>query len=164
MVNQSELDLVRFLERQGYDVSYTTDVDTDQHPTELLTHRLVVIAGHDEYQSGAQRTAYENARAAGVNLAFLGGDIGDWQIRYEDNHRTIVEYRSGSADPEPDPALKTDRFVTLSPPRPPCQLLGVQYMGSRSAIHSYATVGNSSHMARGREPGRGVNHPQRGRL
>ena len=31
-----EFPLARFLERYGYDVSYTTDVDTDRNPAELL--------------------------------------------------------------------------------------------------------------------------------
>ena len=41
-----ELPLVHFLEETGYDVSYTTDVDTDRAPGELLRHRLVIVAGH----------------------------------------------------------------------------------------------------------------------
>ena len=44
-----EIQLVRFLEREGYDVSYTTDIDTDANPASLLLHRLVIVAGHDEY-------------------------------------------------------------------------------------------------------------------
>jgi hypothetical protein len=62
-----------------------------------------------------------------VNLAFFGGDIGDWQIRWEDNDRTIVEYRSTTTDPHADAAQKTARFQDLSPPRPQCQLLGTQF-------------------------------------
>ena len=44
-----EIQLVRFLEREGYDVSYQTDIDTDADPGWLLRHRLVMTAGHDEY-------------------------------------------------------------------------------------------------------------------
>ena len=36
-----EIQLVRFLEREGYDVSYATDIDTDANPASLLLHRLV---------------------------------------------------------------------------------------------------------------------------
>ncbi len=122
-----EVPLVHFLEEHGYDVSYTTDVDTDSNPQELLGHRLVIVAGHDEYWTKTMRDAFDRARALGTNLAFLGADIGYWQMRYEDNRRTIVEYRSPSLDPEPDPALKTMRFRALTPPRPECRLEGVQY-------------------------------------
>jgi hypothetical protein len=125
-----EIGLVRYLERNGYDVSYTTDVDTDRKPAELRRHRLVISSGHDEYWSKGTRDAFEAARDHGINLAFLGADIGDWQVRYEDNRRTIVEYRTAAADPIPDPALKTVRFRNLTPPRPECQLLGIGFGGS----------------------------------
>ena len=121
-----ELPLVRFLERYGYDVSYTTDVDTDANPGELLRHRLVMTAGHDEYWTKAIRDAFEQARDGGTNLAFMGANTGFWQIRYDDLDRTLVEYRKTSTDPEPDPALKTTMFRLLTPPRPECQLLGVE--------------------------------------
>ena len=68
----SEYPLVRWLERNGYDVSYTTDVDSDRRPQELLIHKLFVSSGHDEYWSSAQRANVEAARDAGVNLAFFG--------------------------------------------------------------------------------------------
>jgi hypothetical protein len=131
-----EFPLVRFLERYGYDVSYTSDVDIDANPDELLRHRLVVVAGHDEYWTKTLRDAFELARGSGTNLAFMGANTGYWQIRYADNQRTIVEYRNANADPEPDPALKTVRFRDLQPPRPECQLLGIQSGGI--GIRDYA--------------------------
>jgi hypothetical protein len=126
-----EIGLLRFLERNGYDVSYTTDVDTDRSPAELVRHRLVISSGHDEYWSKGMRDAFEAARDSGTNLAFLGADIGDWQIRYEDHRRTIVEYRDAKVDPVTNPALKTVRFRELVPPRPQCELLGISYEGLR---------------------------------
>jgi len=63
---EAEYNLVRFLEREGYDVSYQTDVDTDEHPESLLQHRLVVVAGHDEYWSKVMRDAFDAARDAGT--------------------------------------------------------------------------------------------------
>jgi hypothetical protein len=126
-----EIGLLRFLEREGYDVSYTTDVDTDRNPGELRRHRLVISSGHDEYWSKGMRDAFEAARDRGTNLAFLGADIADWQIRYEANRRTIVEYRDATTDPISDPARKTVRFRELVPPRPQCELLGISFNGLR---------------------------------
>jgi hypothetical protein len=120
-----ELPLVHFLEEHGYDVSYTTDVDTDRDPGELLRHRLVIVAGHDEYWTSKIRDAFDAARAAGTNLMFTGANTGYWQMRYADGGRTIVEYRKAAADPEPDPRLKTVTFRSLG--RPECQLEGVQF-------------------------------------
>lgn len=134
-----EYQLARFMEREGYDVSYTTDVDTDTNPAELTRHRLVIVSGHDEYWSPTIRNAFESARDAGVNLMFLGADIGDWQIRYEDARRTIVEYRDARADPSPDPSAKAIGFRQLVPARPPCSLLGVQYQGGLRSRYASPT-------------------------
>ena len=123
-----EYPLIRFLERNGYDVSYQTDVDTDANPASLLQHRLVITAGHGEYWSKVIRDAFDYARDQGTNLAFLGANTGYWQIRYEDAGRTIVAYKS-RYDPEPDPALKTTMFRDLVPPRYECELLGIQSQG-----------------------------------
>jgi hypothetical protein len=126
--------LVRFLEQAGYDMTYTTDVDTDRSQGELLRHRLVIVDGHDEYWTKGMYDAFDGARTAGVNLVAFGADIASWQNRYEDNDRTIVEYRSATADPEPDPALKTVEFQRLEPPRPQCELFGVEYHGGFDGV------------------------------
>jgi hypothetical protein len=127
----AEYNLVRFLEREGYDVSYQTDVDTDTDPDSLNTHRLVIVAGHDEYWSKRMRDAFDAARDAGTNLAFTGSNAAYWQIRYEDDHRTIVSYKSTS-DPEPDSSLQTVQFQHLVPPRPECELMGVEHLRLRA--------------------------------
>ncbi|MHB8641870.1 MAG: N,N-dimethylformamidase beta subunit family domain-containing protein [Gaiellaceae bacterium] len=120
---------VRFLERSGYDVSYATDLDVDRDPSLLLRHTLIVVAGHGEYWTGRERDAFEAARDAGVNLMFLGANIGYWQVRYEDDRHTIVSYKS-PADPIADPAQKTLLFRALTPPRYECALEGVMHTGS----------------------------------
>src|SRR5262249_17314985 len=57
----SEYPMVRWLERNGYDVSYVSGIDTDRRPQELLEHRVFMSVGHDEYWSGGPRTALEPA-------------------------------------------------------------------------------------------------------
>jgi hypothetical protein len=125
-----EMPLVRFLEKGGYDVSYTTDVDTDRDPGQLLRHRLVIVDGHGEYWSKTIRDALDTARGLGTNLAFLGANTGYWQMRYADDRRTVVEYRLRTLDPEPNPALKTARFRDVG--RPECELEGIEYVRSGS--------------------------------
>jgi len=75
------------------------------------------------------RDGYETALAGGVNLAFLGGNIGVWQVRYAKADRALIEYRSATLDPNPDPALKTVMFGALVSPRPRCTLLGISQGG-----------------------------------
>lgn len=124
-----EYPLVRFLERGGWEVSYATDDDVDADPSILLHHTLDMTAGHSEYWTKAMRDGWEAARAAGVNLAFMGANTGFWQVRYEDGGRTMVGYKY-APDPEPDPTLKTTQFRWLQPARPECQLEGVQFQGA----------------------------------
>ena len=131
---QWEIGLLRFLEREGYDVSYTTDVDTDRNPAELRRHRLVISSGHDEYWSKRMRDAFEAARDAGTNLAFLGADIADWQIRYENDRRTIVKYPKRRGRPGRQPRSQDRRFADLVPPRPECELRGLAYEGLRDPV------------------------------
>jgi SAM-dependent methyltransferase len=122
-----DLQLVRFLEREGYDVAYTTDLDTHREPWGLLGHPLVMTSGHDEYWSGEMRDAFEAVRESGACIACMGANSCYWQARFEDEERTMVMHRHPEADPEPDPARKTVRFRELRPPRPERELWGVQY-------------------------------------
>ena len=122
-----DLQLLRFLEREGFDVAYTTDVDTHREPWSLSGHRVLMTSGHDEYWTREMRDAFERALAEGTNLACMGANTGYWQIRFEDGERTMVEHRTRGGDPEPDLALKTMRFRDLDPPRPECRLFGIQY-------------------------------------
>jgi len=139
-----EYPLVRFLERYGYDVSYTTDVDVDENPTELTRHRLVIVAGHSEYWTRGIFDAYQSARDAGTNLAFLGGNDGYWQIRYADDRRSIVEWRDAGLDPDPDAAEKTVRFRDLVPPRPESELTGLGQGGWRRPAATSPTAGEGT--------------------
>jgi Concanavalin A-like lectin/glucanases superfamily len=142
-----EYPAVRFLEREGYDVSYATNYDLAADPASLLNHRLVVSVGHDEYWTREMRANLQSALDSGVNLAFLGGNDMYWQARYEDSGRTLVEYRDPSLDPVADPALKTTLFRELVPSLPECQLVGVQdlggIVGSNDPPRNYSVVSGS---------------------
>lgn len=128
-----ELPLARFLEHEGYDVSYTTDVDV-QDSTSLLGRKLVIVAGHSEYWTMNERVALESARNAGVNLVFAGANDGYWAIRYGDSSRTIVGYKGqtdwgGLSDPLAGTQAETTKFRDLSVPDPECKLEGVEHGG-----------------------------------
>jgi hypothetical protein len=129
-----ELPLVHYLERNGIDVSYQSDVDTNSNPSSLVQHRLVIVAGHGEYWTKVMFDGFDAARNAGTNVAFMGANAVYWQVRYGPNGRTIVAYKN-SPDPNPDPALKTIRFSELQPPRYECELTGVQHLGGSFSHH-----------------------------
>ena len=122
----AEYPMIRWLERNGFDVSYTTGIDTARRGAELLEHKVFLSVGHDEYWSGAQRTNVEAARAAGVNLAFFSANEVFWKTRWESSidgsssaYRTLVCYKETAANAkiDPDPAWTgTWRDPRFSPP------------------------------------------------
>jgi len=138
----NEYPLVRFLERNGYDVSYLAGVDTDRRGHLLSNHDVFLSVGHDEYWSGAQRANVEAARDAGLNLQFLSGNEVYWRTRYEPSadashtpYRTLVAYKETWDRAKIDPAPEwtgTWRDPRFAPPsqgagRPENALTGTLY-------------------------------------
>jgi len=145
----AEYPMVRWLEANGYDVSYFTGVDADRFggapPGQggIRGHKVYLSVGHDEYWSGNQRKNVEAARDAGVHLAFLSGNEIFWKTRFEDStagspaeYRTLVSYKETHAnakiDPLPDVWTGTWRDPRFSPPadggRPENSLSGTIFM------------------------------------
>jgi PKD repeat protein len=91
---------VFWLEQQGYEVTYTSDVDLDSKPNELLNHKVDLVSGHSEYWSHNEFTNFKAARDAGVNVVSVSANTAYWQTRYENNHRTLVCYKTiqGASD------------------------------------------------------------------
>jgi hypothetical protein len=146
MSTDLELPWVRFLERDGIDVSYQTDVDTDAHPGSLLRHRLVFAIGHDEYWTQRMRRAFDRAQALSTNLMF-GSNSGEWRMRYATGRRTIVEWRDPSIDPIHNRRLDNGFFRTFGEPE--CQLMGVEHQWAAqrnltASPTSYKVVGPTS--------------------
>jgi PKD repeat protein len=94
---------VAWLEQQGYNVTYTDDVAIAQNPSILLGHKVDLISGHSEYWSAATFKAFKAAREAGVSVMSLSANTAYWQVRYENNYRTMVCYKTiqGSSDGNP---------------------------------------------------------------
>ena len=97
----AEYPMVRWLERNGYDLSYFTGVDSDQNGALLTHHKVFMSSGHDEYWSGGQRANVEAAVANGVNSAFFSGNTTYWKTRWENNHRTLVCYKETTEKLDP---------------------------------------------------------------
>ncbi len=146
----AEYPMIRFLESNGYDVSYFTGVDTARFPALILQHKTFVSVGHDEYWSGQARTNVEAARAAGVNLAFFSGNEVYWKTRWEAStdssataYRTLVCYKETWANAKIDPSPQwtgTWRDPRFSPPsdggRPENALTGTIFMADDPATNA----------------------------
>jgi PKD repeat protein len=89
-----DFELLFWLEKQGYDVSYSDDVQVHASPAQLRDHDTVVISGHSEYWSLPQFDGFAAARDAGVNIASFSANTAYWKVRYEDGNRTLVCYKT----------------------------------------------------------------------
>lgn len=136
-----EYNMVRFLEREGYDVSYSTDIDTHESPNGLLQHKAFLSVGHDEYWSWQMRQNVEAARDHGVSLGFFSANTCYWQVRFEPSlasgaeDRTMVSYKNSAEnrDPVSIDADPTNNYLATSiwrdPPlnRPENTMIGVMF-------------------------------------
>jgi SAM-dependent methyltransferase len=82
--------LARFLEREGVDVEYTTDIDIDREPWKLELHRMVIVSGATEYWTLQMRDAFRRARAAGVAIVSIGPSTDRRRVELHDDRRTLV--------------------------------------------------------------------------
>ncbi|MFN8061346.1 MAG: DUF6605 domain-containing protein [Vicinamibacterales bacterium] len=102
----AEYPMVRWLEANGYDVTYAAGADTDRRGALLANHRVFLSAGHDAYWTAAQRANVEAARAAGVHLGFFGGNIATWKTRWAAGLASDAgAYRTLVLDRDRSPAL-----------------------------------------------------------
>jgi hypothetical protein len=150
----AEVSMVRWLEANGYNVSYISGIDTDRSGSLLLNHKAFLSVGHDEYWSGTQRANVEAARNAGVHLAFFSGNEVFWKTRWENSidgsntsYRTLVCYKETHANAKIDPTSTwtgTWRDPRFSPPsdggRPENGLTGTIFMNNDTGTSYAITV------------------------
>lgn len=75
-----EFPLAFWLEREGYDVTYISNVDTHADGAGLLRTKAFLSVGHDEYWTHQMFDNVMKARDAGVSLMFLSGNSVDGTV------------------------------------------------------------------------------------
>ena len=135
-----EYPMVRFLERNGYSMSYTSSVDTHRRGNLLGQHKLFISSGHDEYWSMSMRNNVSSARDAGLNLAFFSGNEVFWKTRWADStigtgtqDRTMISYKDTHFTERQDPVEWTGtwrdpRFTTAAENTPENSLTGQSFV------------------------------------
>jgi hypothetical protein len=120
----AEYQMVRFLEENGYDVSYTNEANVDQNGALLKNHKAFISSAHDEYWSPGQRANVTAARDAGVNLAFFSGNEAYWKTRWASSStdlstpdRTLTTYKETHFDAPTDPQDPSTWTGTWADPR-----------------------------------------------
>lgn len=95
----AESTFLRWMEDNGLTAEVCTGVDLHAGLIPLDRYTLLLSVGHDEYWSKEMRDAVEGFVGAGGNLAFFSANTCWWQIRLEDDNRTMVCYKCASEDP-----------------------------------------------------------------
>lgn len=153
-----EYKFVYWAESQGYDLTYTTDVDTDTNVNPLTNHKAFLSVGHDEYWSAGMRNNVQNAINAGVNVGFFSANAMYWQIRFEPDtagnpDRVEVGYKDFATDPNsgagPDPMWNVNNAIVTTNWRadpvnlPENGLIGVMFEDQDNQSYPYV-VQNSA--------------------
>ena len=124
---------MRFLERYGYPVAYTTIDSIDREPAQVRGARALIDIGHSEYWSAADALAFRRARDRGTSLIFISSDTMAWRVRFsaatgassqagQAGHR-IIAYKQWAAR-DPDRAAPSGPFPLGGAP-----LAGSSYNG-----------------------------------
>lgn len=129
-----DYNFIRWLESQGYDVSYATSIDLQENAGLLNAHKIFLSPWHDEYYSAGMRAAVTNFRDSGKHLAYAGANSVYWQIRFEPSssgnpNRVVVGYKDTRTDPmqATNPSLTTGLWRDAPVSQPESALLGSMY-------------------------------------
>lgn len=127
---RTELALVTWLERLGYDVAYSDDASIGRHAPSLPRHRAIVIGQHSEYWDDAARRAVETALSQGVSVCSLSSNTCFWKVRYDEGGRRLVCYKTiENGDAAQDPVEPTTLWRDPAVGDPENALFGVMYIG-----------------------------------
>ena len=152
-----ELQMIRFLEREGFDVKYATNIDTHLVTPDNWKAKAFLSVGHDEYWSWEMRSNVEQARELGINIAFFSANTCYRQIRLEPSpltkaaNRTIVCFKDNTVDPMAKSTtqkhLATSYWREAPTSRPEDMLMGVQYDEQCFPSSGDIVVSNATHWA-----------------
>ena len=106
----AEYQMVRWMEENGYDVSYTSDSQLDSAASLIRNHKIFISSGHDEYWSENEYQNLKAAAAAGVNEAYFSGNEMFWKTRWANSsdgtntpYRTLISYKETHFNAPTDP-------------------------------------------------------------
>src|SRR4029079_15878879 len=116
------LPAVRWLEANGYDVGYVSDMDLADSAADLPGTHALLFVGHDEYWTWNEFDRVQALRDAGAHLASFSGDNADWNIRLTPGTvtgrraetPTCYKFQPDPAAPVPDETATQLRDPTIA--------------------------------------------------
>jgi hypothetical protein len=93
---------IAWLEQNGYQIDYATDLDLHSDPNLLAPYSLVLSVGHDEYWTKGMRDQAEAFIRNGGNFAFFSGNTCWWVVEFDGNFRfqRAANWWNGANRPE----------------------------------------------------------------
>ena len=113
-----EINMVRWLERQGHDVSYATSVDTHRDRAILSGHRALLTAGRDAYWTADTHAHVADAVRGGMSLGLFAARAGEITVRLEPGvalgavDRALALESTAGAVPAQSATVEADAVVT----------------------------------------------------
>ncbi|MGE5436977.1 MAG: N,N-dimethylformamidase beta subunit family domain-containing protein, partial [Syntrophothermus sp.] len=121
-------------------IEVCADYDLDKYLTLASNYDVVVFTGHNEYWSHKKRTQIENYINNGGKVIALSGNICWWQIRYENDYKTVVCYKNRINDPYNG---VIDSLVTVNWVDPPLNKPEARFLGSSFAAGGFVNNGTT---------------------
>ena len=148
--------MIRFLESQGYNITYVASTDLEVNPNVFNGRRIFLSNWHDEYWSKTMRDRLILMRDSGKHLAFFDSNNILWQIRFETStggaaNRVIVCYKDDpDVGPPQDPIVATNPSLDttqwrVSPvTQPENALQGIMFESGSTGTAGVAAAPNTS--------------------
>jgi len=118
-------------EGEGLALDYFTDQDLDEEDV-LAGYDVLILAGHSEYWTAAQRDEIEAFVDAGGRLAIFSGNTAFWKVRFENEGATFVchKWKGFEADPvaQADPRAATHLWSHRAFGRPEASITGLTFL------------------------------------
>jgi len=99
----NEYPLVQYVEKEGLDVSYLSDVTLSVDPTLAMNHTALLSLGHDETWTYEERQGVLAAMNKGLNVVYFGAAAVLRHARLQASplgpDQEVVNYRSTTEDP-----------------------------------------------------------------
>jgi len=124
--------MVRYMESQGYDMTYVTSTDLERDPNVFSGHKVFVNSGHDEYYSDNMRSRLTTGIANGFNLALFSANNFYYRITWAANGAGSALRRIHS-DKGAQTGLATVEWRNLATPHPENEISGVMLNGVANA-------------------------------
>ncbi len=96
--------MIAWLERNSYAMSYAASSDTHQTSTLMNNHRVFLSVYHDEYWSQSMRNNLVSWISGGKSMGMLSANNIYWRVRFEpngagDSDRVMTCYKNAATDP-----------------------------------------------------------------